>query len=431
MLLGWLKRTAPRSLYARATLILLLPVVTVQIVVSVVFIQRHFEDVTDQMTETTSLGLRHVLEVRRADPAQAAILGDALGIGIDARGPVLSDARDLWDLSGRVVIATLRDEVDGIEGVDLVRDDDAVIMTVREAGEPVTLDFSRDQVSASNPHQLPVLMVFTAALMTIVAYLFLKNQIRPIRHLAEAAEAFGKGRSVPYRPAGASEVRSAGAAFLAMRHRIERQIEQRTLMLSGVSHDLRTPLTRLKLSLSLLDDPDAADMRRDVDDMQHMLDSFLDFAREGVLDDPVEADPAELLRGVVERARRGGQDIRIASIEGRGVAPLRPMAVIRALENLVGNAARHARRTEATLQVGGRAVVFTVEDDGPGIPEAEREAATRPFFRLERARGQNRGGSVGLGLAIAIDIARQHGGTLRLGVSRRLGGLRVDLVLAR
>jgi two-component system osmolarity sensor histidine kinase EnvZ len=240
------------------------------------------------------------------------------------------------------------------------------------------------------------------------------------------------GRNLPYKPAGATEVRSAGRAFLEMRDRIERQIEQRTMMLSGVSHDLRTPLTRMRLGLSMLEPgPDVDHILRDVAEMEGLLETFLDFARGEALDDPAETDPALLARTIVEDARRGGGEI---AYEGPDAAPpvqMRPMAVSRALGNLVSNALRYGDRAVVSVALLDGALRFSVEDDGPGIPPDARGDAVKPFLRLDTARNQDRGSGVGLGLAIATDIARRHGGALRLGDSTRLGGLRVDLVLPR
>ncbi|EKE45288.1 hypothetical protein OCGS_0378 [Oceaniovalibus guishaninsula JLT2003] len=432
------RRYLPRSLYSRAALILLLPVVGIQLVVSVVFIQRLYEDVTAQMTASLALDLRHVVALADAAPDPAAAR-DAMGPVADdlqlnarlAAAPVAGDRREAFDLSGRLVIETLRDKLGAVDGIDLESQHRRVLLSVPTANGTLAFDIDRRRVSASNPHQLLVLMLVTSLLMTVIAYLFLKNQLRPIKRLADAAEAFGKGRIVPYRPAGATEVRAAGSAFLNMRTRIERQIEQRMLMLSGVSHDLRTPLTRMKLGLSMLDDADAAAMQRDVAEMQAMLDAFLDFAREGSLDDPAEVDPAQLLRDLAENAHRAGQDVTLAACETDGPVQLRPLAVTRALENLIGNAVRYGSRAELSVRASARTIVFTVEDDGPGIEPERRDDAMRPFLRLDAARNQDRGGGVGLGLSIAMDIARQHGGTLRLDRSARLGGLKADLVLAR
>ncbi len=439
MTFGWLKRYAPRSLYLRAALILVLPVVVLQTVLSVVFVQRLFEDVTQQMTDNLGVELGYLIDLVEAAPDEAtahAWLGataDELRIDweLPDPDPLTASARSVWDLSGRLVIPTLEDALPELRGVDLAGDSNVVDLTVQTSKGLLALSFDRDRVSAENPHQLLVITFLTAMLMTGVAFLFLRNQLRPIKRLADTAAAFGRGRSVPYRPTGATEVREAGAAFLDMRHRIERQIEQRTTMLSGISHDLRTPLTRLNLGLAMIDDAEAEHMRADVDEMRRMLDAFLDFARDGALDEPEPADPAAIVRDAAEKARRGGASVEVGEIAAVGRVPLRPLAVGRAVENLVSNALRHGGRCAVSLGAIDSAVIFTVEDDGPGIPGPQREEAMRAFTRLDRARNQDRGGGVGLGLAIARDVARQHGGTLRLGRSDRLGGLRADLVLAR
>ena len=439
MLSRWIKNVMPRGLYGRAALILILPIVTIQLVVSIAFIQRHFEDVTRQMTENVVQDVALILDrVNRAPDlaaaeAQAAEFAGPLSLAVTLPAPLAEgDSRVFYDLSGRVVIATLRGTFPTIGAIDLY-DLKTVRITLGTEYGPMQVELPRRRVSASNPHQLLVLMLVTGLLMTTIAFIFLRNQIRPIRRLAVAAEAFGKGRVVAYRPTGATEVRAAGNAFLDMRARIERQIEQRTLLLSGVSHDLRTPLTRLKLGLSMLDpDEEVEALRRDTAEMEGLLDSFLSFVRDEAQDEaPVTTDPVALLRTVVEDARRGGQNVSLHAVEGAGTAPLREIAVRRALANLIGNAVRYGTRAEVSVAISDRALRFSVEDDGPGIPKERREEAMRPFTRLDRARNQNLGTGVGLGLAITADIARGHGGTLRLTDSERLGGLRADLVLAR
>jgi two-component system osmolarity sensor histidine kinase EnvZ len=285
-------------------------------------------------------------------------------------------------------------------------------------------------MSATNPHQLLVLMVFTSILMAIIAYVFLRNQLRPITKLAQAAEDFGKGRTVPYRPRGAQEVRAAGRAFLDMRARIERQIEQRTLMLSGVSHDLRTPLTRLRLGLALLpEDAETRLLQNDVADMERMVEEFLAFVRGDAMESPELTDVVALVTDVLARADSGA--VLAGVTGGTALVALRPQAIARAVENLVSNALRYAAKVEVRLEFMDHSLRISVDDDGPGIPAAQRDEALRPFTRLDQSRDPNRGGGVGLGLSIAADIALSHGGALRLGTSERLGGLRVDLVIAQ
>ncbi|WP_306046266.1 ATP-binding protein [Nioella sp. MMSF_3534] len=434
----WLKQFLPRGLYGRAALILVVPIVSLQLVVSVAFLQRHFEDVTWQLTSALGHDLRLVSDHLQADGAEAAMAVAArLDLArSDAAAPDWVSEADVsrrwYDLSGRVVITTLQGMVPEIVWIDLARNDRRVFLALGRGQETLTLEIDRRRVSASNPHQLFVIMILTGILMTAVAFVFLRNQVRPIRRLARVAEAFGKGRVAPYKPSGALEVRAAGRAFLDMRARIERQIEQRTMMLSGVSHDLRTPLTRLKLGLSMLDSgPETDDLLRDVEEMESLLTAFLDFARADALDDPESVDILALARKVVDDAIRMGGQVELVLPEAAPEVALRPGAVKRALSNLLVNALRYGSHAKLTLTVLDRAVRFSVEDDGPGIAPEDRDRAIRPFARLDEARNQNRGGGVGLGLAIANDIARSHGGTMRLSRSEEMGGLRVDLVLAR
>jgi two-component system osmolarity sensor histidine kinase EnvZ len=433
------KTLLPRSLYGRSALILIIPVVMIQLVVSITFIQRHFEGVTRQMTQGLVPQVEILLE-RLSNPGGiggAQAMAAALDMGIAPAGgpPPDGDRRGFWDLSGRAVIATLREDLPDLRAVELADGPPREVRLWLDGGDgrDVVVTVPRRRVSASNPHQLLVLMIATSVLMTLVAFYFLRLQLRPITRLARAAEAFGKGQHLPYRPRGALEVRAAGRAFLDMRARIERQIEQRTLMLSGISHDLRTPLTRMKLGLAMLpEDDETGALIADVAQMERMVDEFLAFVRGDAMEEAEPSDPEALARGVVENAVRAGHDVRWRPPEtATGTLSLRRVAVARALENLVGNAVRHGTRAEVSLVPGERSVRLVVEDDGPGIPAERREEALLPFMRLDEARDPNRGGGVGLGLSIAADVALSHGGQLRLGDSERLGGLKAELVLAR
>jgi two-component system, OmpR family, osmolarity sensor histidine kinase EnvZ len=428
-----LKFLWPRGLFGRAALILIVPVIAIQLVVSTAFIQRHYEDVTRQMVQALQ-GQLNLLIARQAENAgDAAVLAAALNVGLAPAGGVVpaADARLWWDISARFVIAGLRDSIPGVMAVDLATNRREVRLWVAAAEGPLELTVQRSRVSASNPHQLLVLMIATSILMTLVAFIFLRNQLRPIARLARAAEAFGKGQTLEYRPRGAQEIRAAGTAFLDMKTRIERQIEQRTLMLSGVSHDLRTPLTRLRLGLSMLpEDEETRALTRDVADMERMVDEFLAFARGDAMEEPVATDVHDLARRAVADAQRLGQGVSLGEGLGEGTIILRPMAVRRALDNLIGNAARHGKTVVVSVALTDRSARLTVEDDGPGIPKAQRDEALQPFTRLDAARNPNQGGGAGLGLTIAMDVARSHGGTLRLGDSA-LGGLKAEIVLAR
>ena len=432
-----LKSLTPRSLFARAAMILLVPILTIQIVVSYVFIQRLYERVTIQMTQSMIPVINMVISEAEAasDPdARRTVFRDLarpLGVNVTL-GDEIEDGRKFYDLSGHVVARVVRENVAGVGAIDLLSNDRRVRFAVDTDAGPMLIGFNRDRVSASNPHQLLVLMVAVATIVTLISFLFLRNQVRPIRNLANAASAFGKGHMVPYKPSGATEVRQAGTAFLEMRGRIERSIEQRTLMLSGVSHDLRTPLTRLRLSLGMLPaSPETEAMSHDVDEMQDMLDSFLDFAKLDASEGRETVEPGALASRVASKFRDSTGDVRLVHVQGSGQVKLNPLAVERALQNLIGNGLRYGDLVELRVSIADRTVRFRVEDNGPGIPEEQREEAMRPFSRLDSARNQDKGGGVGLGLSIVRDIARQHGGTLRLETSESLGGLRADLIIAR
>lgn len=430
----WLKPYMPRSLYARAILILLLPVISLLLVISIVFIQRHFEGVTRQMTQAVSREVTLVLDAgAMPGNGQGAAMARVLQIGVE---PIayddlpLGNFRRWYDFTGVVVIREFTQLLPKVTAIELP-DDKVVRLYFSTPDGALIMNFDRRRVSASNPHQLLVYMVVFGVLMTIISYLYLRNQLRPITRLARAAEAFGRGRHETYRPAGAVEVRAAGSAFLDMRARIERQIEQRTLMLSGVSHDLRTPLTRLKLGLSMLDDEEVDLMQRDVTDMERLLDEFLAFARGAQEGEPEPVNPVKLVERIVADCQRTRINATLISAEGAGKVALREGGIRRAVENLINNAVRYGTRAHVSVLLTEKTLRIRVEDDGPGIPENKREEALKPFARLDPARNQDKGGGVGLGLAITADIARAHGGTLRLDKSDSLGGLCADIVIGR
>jgi two-component system, OmpR family, osmolarity sensor histidine kinase EnvZ len=441
MFFKWLKQYMPRSLYGRAALILIIPVVTLQFGISLIFIQRHFEDVTVQLTGALVHEFRLIQDVANgaADHSEAGIkvanISKSLNFRIEfveENAVPTSDYRRFIDITGVTVIRSLRAGIPSIGPILLPNDGDVLTYMPTNFGT-LEIAFSRNRASASNPHQLIVWTIGLGILMMVIAYLFLRNQLRPIKRLSYAAEAFGKGRHLPYRPSGAWEVRSAGNAFLEMRTRIERHIEQRTLILSGVSHDLRSPLTRLKLALSMSEDANTVAMQRDVDDMQRLLDEFLSFARRDI-EEGLEAEEVEasaFVSAIVLDCADRGEDVSLFQATGTGTIDIKTIAIRRALENLISNAINYGHKAEVSVVVREKSVTIAVEDAGAGIPKDKREEALKPFVRLDPARNQNKATGVGLGLSIAADIARAHGGQLRLGESKRLGGLKAEMLLAR
>jgi two-component system, OmpR family, osmolarity sensor histidine kinase EnvZ len=434
-----LKPIFPRGLYGRATLILLVPVVTILTLVAVLFIQRHYERVTQQMTANLAIVVEYLRARADAAPDAAAAgavleeLGAALAIAarrVEALPPVTFDEIAFFDLSGQLVLQELERRLPGLAGRGFVNG--RVVVWIEGVHGLYELRFGPYRVAARNPHQLLVIVLAAGVAMSLIAFLFMKNQMRPIHRLARAAEAFGRGERLAYTPSGATEVRAAGQAFLEMRRRIEEHIEQRTLLLSGVSHDLRTPLTRMRLALSMMEDePEAQALLADLREMEALIDRFLDFARGEMAEAPVPVRLRELVEARLHEARRAGQDVSLRPGPDPAPVRLRPSLIARALDNLIGNATRYGTRAEVGIAEEPGHVVVTVEDDGPGIPPDERASALRPFVRLDPARGASAGAGVGLGLSIAADALRLHGGRLELeqGATPGLGGLLVRMVL--
>ncbi|HLS18881.1 MAG TPA: ATP-binding protein [Paracoccaceae bacterium] len=437
-----LKRSLPRGLFGRALLILVLPIVLLQLVVALVFVQRHYDSVTEQMAGAIQRELQYAVEAvedapnvdaaRRTLRRMSGPLGFELLLQPEAELEHRSELQ-LLDRTGREISKTLRRVGRPIQ-LDLVSYEKHVDAAIATEKGVVRALIPRRRLSPANPHLLFVWMAASAVLLTTIAILFLRNQVRPIRELAKVATAFGHGRSLRFRPSGADEVRRAGAAFLDMRARIERHVEQRTQMLSGVSHDLRTPLTRMKLALAVMDEtPETEEIARDIDEMVHMLDGFLAFARGEDGEPSAPASPVELAEEVASDARHNGVPIEVfTEIEtpDSGLVEMRRGAMKRGLSNLVENAAIHGDHVFISVRLTRKMLEFTVEDDGPGIPPEMREEVLRPFVRLDEARNQDLPGT-GLGLSIALDVARSHGGALSLDESPQLGGLRAILRIPR
>ena len=428
MIGAYLKKLAPRTLYGRAAAILLLPMLTLQLAVAAVFVQRHFEDVTVQMTNNLLFEITMVLDELndRSIADVARTTAHTLNLGLHEWDGVVSDNVPVfYDISGRTITPLLFEKLERVRDVDL-SNLDQVTIGVQSAKGPVEIVFARYRVSASNPHQVLVLMVFTGVFMTVIAFFFLRNQLRPIKRLSLASAAFGRGHSVAFKPSGAIEVRAAGQSFLDMRDRIERQIEQRTMMLSGVSHDLRTPITRLQLGLELLDGHEAQDLKKDVNSMRLMVDSFINYARDSAADPVADVDLVNLVEGVGERF---SPPIHPQVLGLPRLIALRRVPIARAIENLLLNARRYGDQVQILICFEPHDILIKVADNGPGISVDQRELALKPFVRLEAARGQNQGSGVGLGLAIAADVARSHGGSLILNDSIELGGLSAEMKL--
>ena len=430
----WIKQYLPKRLYWRAAIILLFPVIFLQLIISVVIIKRHFEGVTEQMTRTVASQIELIATtVEKMEMETAFSLSKSLNMELFEIGTnhqTVLNRRRFYDVSGIVVIRELYD-LKWVQNIDLL-DDDYVTVTLKLAEMDFQLRFERARVSASNPHQLIVNMVVFGAFFTLIAFVYLRNQLRPITRLASAAEAFGRGQTVPYTASGAIEVKAAGNAFLEMRNRIERHIEQRTMILSGVSHDLRTPLTRLKLGISMLEIDDKEPLERDLEEMNLMLDEFLTFAKaqDNEKSNFELLSVSSIIESIESDYRRSGAKLDITDNKNSGTYLMRPSLIRRALDNIIGNALRYGTLANLKVIIDEDHINFIVEDDGPGIPAEMLSEALKPFSRLDPARNQDRGMGVGLGLPIASDIAQAHGGSLKLLKSKKYGGLRAEFRIA-
>ena len=428
----WLNSVMPKGLYARALLIIIAPMVILQSVIAFVFMERHWNVVTQRLSAGVVQDISALIEVYRGYPQDAEqakirkIAQEKLGLVVDflplsempPPGP-----KPFFSLLDQALSEELRKQIGRPFWIDTVGKSALVEIRVQLDNTVMRVFARRNAAYASNSEIFLIWMVGTSTVLLIVAIIFLRNQIKPILKLADAAESFGKGREVPnYRPRGAREVRRAAQAFIEMKTRIERAIEQRTAMLAGVSHDLRTVLTRFKLELALIDEsPETEAMKKDVDEMARMLEAYLAFARGDLGEPSAPTDMAEFLEELKVDAERHGHKASVV-FHGPPIVTVRPAAFKRCLANLVSNAARFAPSIAITGHSDHRYLTVTVDDDGPGIPPELREDVFKPFLRLDDARNQDEGGT-GLGLAIARDIARSHGGDIMLGDSP-LGGLR-------
>jgi two-component system osmolarity sensor histidine kinase EnvZ len=435
-LINGLSELAPKGLYARALIIIIAPIVLLESVVAFTFMERHWNQVTRRLSEGTARNVAAVVEVYEAKGfrgdlerlAEWAQTKFALSLEVLPPGNLpTAQPKPFFDLLDRALSEEVRTFVKRPFWVDTVGQSRHVEIRVKADDAILRFVTQRGQTYASNSHIFLMWMVGTSVVLLTVAILFLRNQIRPILRLADAADAFGKGRPTPqdFRPRGAREVRQAAQAFIEMRDRIRHHVEQRTTMLAGVSHDLRTVLTRFKLELALLgDDPEVQALKTDVNEMQHMLEDYLAFAKGDGGEEASPTNVGELLDEVqVETEHFGTQiEVRMRQPKRPLVLPLKRQAFKRAVTNLVTNAVRFGETVVIRAGAEDSWLRIEVDDDGPGIPASERDNVFRPFYRLDHARNQD-AGNTGLGLAIARDIARSHGGDIALGVSS-MGGLR-------
>jgi two-component system osmolarity sensor histidine kinase EnvZ len=431
----------PRGLLARTVIIVLLPLVVLQAVALQLFYGGHMDVISRRLTAALAGDVAFVAHMIETAPeaARPHILREGnwrLGLALSyTPGEQLGTpvARPAWSsllpLEGDLD-QSLRDKLLLPYDTDWVSQPDAIVIRVQLRDGVLTVESPRKRLFNTTLYVFFIWLVGTALLLAAVSVLFMRNQVKAIRRLGSAAEDFGMGRDTgPIKPEGAREVRQAALAFNAMQERILRFVSQRTEMLAGISHDLRTPLTRMKLQIAMLPrtpetEEDIAALSEDLAEMERMVETYLAFARGEGTEAPRQADLVAAVREAAEKAQRSGAELSLELPE-KLVLPLRPEAFRRALGNVLDNARRHATRIVVSLRQAqegdARWAEVVVDDDGPGIPEADRDAAFRPF-----TSGSATG--TGLGLAIARDVIRAHGGEIALAESP-MGGLRAVLRL--
>ena len=437
------KQILPRGLFGRSLIIIIAPMILLQAVVSYVFFERDLDVTTRRMAidvaadvaflialeDTHSGGQRTALRSQAAHMLRYDITffpGQRVVVPASRTRPPSTIDKALDDVIVQQMGVSRQIQVDRLG------DNMNIRVELRDGVLRVLVP--RDRVTVSSPDLFIAWMMGASIILLAVAILFLRNQVRPIERLARAADAFGKGRAVPdFKPSGATEVRRAAHAFVTMRERMERHVRQRTEMLAGVSHDLKTPLTRIRLQLAMMNPgQDVEELRFDVAQMEHMLDEYLDFAGGGGGEQEQASDLVEIVRdaaAAAERFRSAGKSRIDVNAPDSLVLTVKRHAIMRCVSNLISNASKHGERVAVALLNGEHFAQVIVDDDGPGIAEDQREEAFLPFRRLDNGRNLQTGG-VGLGLAIARDIARAHGGDIVLSQSA-LGGLRAAISLPK
>ena len=432
-----IKRVLPHTLLGRSLLIILSPLVLLQVISTWVFYDRHYDTITKRLTQSLAGDIAAAIYIMDRNPSplerrQAFRMAERamwLELSFEEGGSLPEDAEERPDgYVNRKMERALRERFGYPFYIDSETQPGMIEIQIQRHNGVLRVLVSNERLFSSTTYIFILWMVGTSVVLFVVAMIFMRNQVKPIRRLAYAAESFGKGRDVEgFNPEGATEVRQAAAAFLRMRERIKRQIRQRTEMLAGVSHDLRTPLTRMKLQLAMLGNSREIDnLQSDVSEMERMIEGYLAFARGEGGEQPEPVDLSAILSEVVAQNRREDAPIDL-HLEETIVLPLQREAIRRCFTNLIANAQRYGDQVRVTAGRRDTVVEITVDDDGPGIPEERREDVFKPFSRLDASRNPETGG-VGLGLTIARDVVRNHGGDLRLEDAPG-GGLRARITL--
>ena len=432
-----LKRFLPKGLLGRSLMILMTPLLLVQLIAALIFYNNHWEAISKRLAYGIAGDVRSVMDLMQEfpEPNQRSRIMEIASARMDMVVSFRENGllpRPLppphLERRERVLFLALAEKVKQPFTVNTHSERRYGIIRIQLPDSVMEVVFQKKRLYSFTTWLFLAWMAGSTLLMLGIATLFMRNQVRSVLRLAAAADRFGKGLEAPdFKPEGATEVRQAAHAFNVMRQRIGRQIQQRTSMLAGVSHDLRTPLTRMKLQLAMMDGIDGAqDLALDVEEMERMIEGYLAFARGEGTERPETGDIAALVGEVVVGFLRQGKTLEFFE---QAPIPLiyRPNVMRRAISNLIGNAVRYGNKVSVNVHKLQTWVEVIIDDDGPGIPEHLREEVFKPFRRLEESRNQETGG-VGLGLSIAQDVVRGHGGEIILGDSP-LGGLRVVVKL--
>ncbi len=435
----FLERHLPEGLYQRSLIIIIAPMVVMQAIMAGIILDRHWEKVTQVLGRSLSREIGFLIDLYDHSPKTPEDVANIERIADKRLDLKLHIERN--SALPRPVTPPLFSLVDAKLTKYLTRDterpfwiDSAGLsgyVDIRVEVEPGTIFrilIEEERAYASSTNALLSWMVVSSMVLILIAIIFMRKQIQPILDLAAAARSFGMGHDVEdFNPRGATEVREAAQAFLNMKDRIEKHVEQRTAMLAGVSHDLRTILTRFKLELAFLKEGSKVRaLKQDVEEMQQMLEAYMAFVKGDGGEKAEDTDISASLTAAAKTAARGSVKARIETPDGL-VAKVKPNAFRRLGTNLISNAARFGKTVAVAARTDGHSLILTVDDDGPGIPAAMREDVFRPFVRLDVARNQDATGT-GLGLSIARDIARAHGGDITLEDSP-LGGLRAIVAI--
>ena len=429
------KDILPKGLYSRSLLIIIIPVVVLQGILTFVFLDRHWQLVTRKLSSAVaseiatfvdvapSLGLNKVIELSKK-------FYDA-EVNYIPNQKIINDLPKPINLVENTLSKELSKTINDNFWVDAHTYEKRVIVQIEKKEGIYEFIIPRRNVYATNSHIFLVWMVISSLLLVSVAVIFMRQQIKPIEKLSKAAQEFGLGKKMEnFKPSGATEVRRAAEAYLKMQERIERFIEQRTLMLAGVSHDLRTPLTRLKLQLEMLsDDKTNIELLSDVNEMQKMLENYLDFAEDVTREKAKKTDLKKMIKEIIISESTGNKTIKFNIKDDEPIFfECRTIAMKRCITNLLNNACSYGDDIRVDLKKKRDVINISIEDNGPGIDKTDFDKAIKPFIRLDSSRNQNIPGS-GLGLSISQDITSNHGGKLIMSKSN-LGGLKVQLTFS-